>query len=79
MSFRRLVAAVIAILVVAAMLLPELALAQPGAPSTAQIERSLQTVPKARLSPLLLSACEQPAERWAPVFRQERCGNEKRK
>lgn len=51
MTVRRVVAAVIAVLVIAAMLLPELAFAQASTPSAAQIERSLQAAPKARVRP----------------------------
>lgn len=51
MTVRRMVAAIIAVFVIAAMLLPELALAQASTPSAAQIERSLQAAPKARLRP----------------------------
>lgn len=51
MTFRRVVAAVIAILVMIAMLLPELASAQATTPSAAQIERKLEAAPQARVRP----------------------------
>lgn len=51
MNIRRVVAAVIAIFVIAAMLLPELASAQAITPSAAQIERSLEAAPKMRVRP----------------------------
>ncbi len=51
MTFRRVVAAIIAILVMIAMLLPELASAQATTPSAAQIERKLEAAPQTRVRP----------------------------
>ncbi len=51
MTFRRVVAAIIAILVMIAMLLPELASAQATTPSATQIERKLEAAPQTRVRP----------------------------
>lgn len=51
MTIRRIVAAIIAVFVIAAMLLPEIASAQATTPSAAQIERKLEAAPRARMRP----------------------------